>query len=117
MIGVDIVSVERIAALDLSAFTDKVCTPAEKEYIFSKVGRTECAAGVFAAKEAVVKALGCGFTGKVTYKQVEVAHDEKGAPFLRLHGEAERLLAERGKEIFLSVSHDGGYAVAFAVIK
>ena len=109
MIGVDIVSVERIAALDLSAFTDKVCTPAEKEYIFSKAGRTECAAGV--------KALGCGFTGKVTYKQVEVAHDEKGAPFLRLHGEAQRLLAERGKEIFLSVSHDGGYAVAFAVIK
>lgn len=117
MIGVDIVDIGRIKSLDLTAFADKVFTPEEKSYVFAKKDACSTAAGIFAAKEAVVKALGCGFVKDVTYTDVEIVHDKSGAPVVNVKDGARKLLEEKGNTIFVSISHDGGYAVAAAIIK
>ena len=117
MIGVDIVEISRVQKLDTVSFANKILCQSEREYLEKKLNKAETLSGFFAAKEAVSKALGCGFTKDVTYKDIEVLHDEKGAPICNLHGKAKEILQNKGKEIYLSISHDGGYAVAVAMIK
>ena len=117
MIGVDIVEIARIQNLDAESFANKILCQREREYLDAKLKKAETLAGFFAAKEAVAKALGCGFTKDVTYKDIEVLHDENGAPICKLHGKAITLLQHKGNEIYISISHDGGYAVAAAIIK
>jgi holo-[acyl-carrier protein] synthase len=68
----------------------------------------------FAAKEALIKALG-GSTG-VRWHDIVVVSDENGAPSLRLTGGARSLADSRGaRRLHLSLSHDGGVAVAYVV--
>lgn len=68
----------------------------------------------FAAKEALIKALG-GSTG-VRWHDIVVVSDESGAPSLRLTGGARSLAESRGAtRLHLSLSHDGGVAVAYVV--
>lgn len=78
--------------------------------------RTESLAGIFAAKEALFKALGTGFRqGKWT--DVEVVHDELGSPQFYFHGfYAEAVRDKSCQTPALSIAHDGDYAVAFVVL-
>ena len=76
--------------------------------------QAERAAGMFAAKEAVAKALGTGFSG-FGFADIEILADEKGQPFVRLRGGAAALAGD--VNVHLSISHDGGLAQAFAVIE
>ena len=69
---------------------------------------------MFAAKEAVAKALGTGFTG-FGFPDIEILADEKGRPVVNLYRGAA-LLAEDAS-VHLSISHDGGLALAFAAIE
>ena len=117
MIGTDIVNVKRIAKMDIKDFCKRVFTEDEANYIISKKNPVYTAAGIFAAKEAVVKALGTGFVSDVTYKDIEICHDTKGAPCVLLKNKAKSILLDKGDEIFVSISHDGNYAIAFAMIK
>lgn len=111
MVGVDIAEIARIkTATESAAFVARVFTAAEREYCESKACPAASYAGIFCAKEAAVKALGCGFSGGIVPTDLEVAHDENGAPRLKISGEAARLAI--GCEINVSVSHDGAYAVA-----
>ena len=81
------------------------------------VGRAQSAAAMFAAKEAVAKALGTGFAGGVMPEQIEVTHDASGAPGICLHGRAlERMHEMGGRRVMISLSHEGNLAMAFAVI-
>ena len=73
---------------------------------------------MFAAKEAVAKALGTGMSGGVCFDQIEVTHDALGAPGVQLSGAArERLGAMGGGRVLLSLTHEGDMAAAFAVIE
>ena len=117
MIGIDVVEIARIQKLDMDGFANKILCQSEKAYLETKLRKAETLAGFFAAKEAVSKALGSGFTKDVTHKDIEVLHDENGAPICNLHGKAKEILMQKGKEIYISVSHDGGYAAAAAFIK
>lgn len=117
-IGNDIVEIERIQkGVERSVrFVDKLLTPLEKERV-SVAGKLsyESIAGIFAAKEAVSKALG---TGVVTFKltDIEIVKDEKGKPFIKLYGGALALAREIGIEtMHISISHCQTYATAFAV--
>lgn len=78
-------------------------------------GRTESLSGLFAAKEAVSKALGTGI-GKVRWQDIEIIHLPSGAPTVRLHGNA-KIVAERlGLHTWsVSISHDRDKAIALAV--
>ena len=74
----------------------------------------QTAAGLFAAKEAMLKALGVGLA--VPLREVGVTHDAQGAPRAALTGAAAaRLAALGGRTMHLSISHEGGMAVAMAV--
>ncbi|HOJ00841.1 MAG TPA: holo-ACP synthase [Anaerolineaceae bacterium] len=73
------------------------------------------AAGRFAAKEAVAKALGCGI-GKVRWQDIEILQGKDGEPLLILHAKAEEISQQAGLKTWsLSISHSRQYAIAFAV--
>ena len=79
--------------------------------------RPESAAGNYAVKEAVAKALGTGFRG-FGLSDIEVLRDELGKPVVHLYGGAAELAEKLGAEtIHASISDDGDYALAFVVIE
>lgn len=117
--GVDIIEPARIErAMANPRFMERMYTPRERERIANAGAHAaQRAAGMFAAKEAAVKALGCGFDG-VGFHDVEVVSSASGRPGLELHGgAAERLSALGGARAHLSISHIESAAVAFVVIE
>ena len=118
-VGVDLCGVARIErAIEKAHFYERVFTVEERAYLDKKGrGRAQSAAAMFAAKEAVAKALGTGFSGGVMPWNISVIHDEKGAPGAELSGAAkERLEQMGGAGVRISLSHEGDSAIAFAVI-
>ena len=118
-VGVDLCGVARIErAIEKAHFYERVFTVEERAYLDKKGrGRAQSAAAMFAAKEAVAKALGTGFSGGVMPWNISVVHDEKGAPGAELSGAAkERLEQMGGADVRISLSHEGDSAIAFAVI-
>ncbi|NPV41032.1 MAG: holo-ACP synthase [Anaerolineae bacterium] len=113
--GIDLVEIERFRQLKpeiLKRFFERVYTSAEREHIGASFER---AAGLFAAKEALVKALGCGI-GPVGWQEVEIRHQGEGNPVASLHGRAANLAQEMGiLDISLSISHTREHATAVAV--
>ena len=80
--------------------------------------RASHVAGLFAAKEATMKALGTGWAAGVGFRQIEVLRQASGAPALILHDEARRRADAMGVEhLWLSISHDGANAVAVVVLE
>ena len=117
-VGVDLCDVARIErALQKERFEQRVFTEIERAYLAGKgKGRAQSAAAMFAAKEAVAKALDTGFSGGVMPQLIEVTHRESGAPDVALHGAAlERLCALGGSRVLLSLTHENGMAAAFAI--
>ena len=114
-VGVDIVEIPRIAqAVERwgDRFLARVYTPAE--LAFAR-GRSAQLAARFAAKEAVMKALGTGIRG-VRWRDVEVVRDGGRAPSIRLHGTALARAKRLGIDsLSVSLSHSEHYAVAFVV--
>jgi holo-[acyl-carrier protein] synthase len=122
-IGVDLCDVARLeralAARSGSRFRARVFTPGELRYCESR-GRaaTDSYAGIFAAKEAALKALGTGWNEGLGWQDVEVVHDGAGAPRLSLHGAAEALARRRRvATTHLTISHAGALAVAVVVLE
>ena len=118
-VGVDLCGIARIErAIEKAHFYERVFTPEERAYHDQKgKGRAQSAAAMYAAKEAVAKALGTGFSGGVMPWNISVIHDEKGAPGAELSGAAkERLEQMGGANVRISLSHEGDSAIAFAVI-
>ena len=122
--GIDIVQIERIEnslAKQGSAFADRVYTKAEQEICEGRheARRIESLAGRFAAKEAVAKALGTGIGGKgVAMTELEILNRENGAPYVVLKGHAREVSNQmQGRSISISISHDGGFAVAYCCIE
>lgn len=108
--GVDIVAVARMEkSLQREGFLRRCFSPEEQEYICRKANPAETAAALWAAKEAFGKALGVGLSGWAM-PEAAVAYGETGAPYFALNGEAEKLA--EGWQLALSLSHDGGYAIA-----
>ena len=121
-IGIDLCQIERIrGAIERPRFLERVYTPAERERILGAgaLRRSEIAAGLFAAKEAVAKALGTGFSGFFA-DAVEILPDALGRPTCVLHGKAlERAAALCGPDyrILVSVTHEAGMAAAVAILE
>ena len=92
----------------------RILTPAERIALQDSGQPAQWLAGRWAAKEAVAKALGCGLAG-CPPQEVEVLPDGQGRPRVRLMGTAAETLRQLGgHEILVSISHDGGYALAYA---
>jgi holo-[acyl-carrier protein] synthase len=118
--GIDLVEIARIRRLHEEHgqhFLDRVFTPAEQEYCAANPKRYfEHLAGRFAAKEAVLKVLGTGWRGGISWTDIEVVKDSMGQPGIRLTGECERIAVERGITSWLvSLSHIETHATASAI--
>lgn len=116
-IGVDLCEVERMrTALARSPrLRERLFTDDEQAYCDRLSDPTERYAARFAAKEAVLKAMGVG-VGACKWREIEVARAESGAPSLRLHGGAQRLAEERGIDRWLlTMTHTHRVAEAIAV--
>ena len=118
--GVDLVSVARIRRMLADHgdhFLEWTFTEAEVAYARRrKKGFEETLAGRFAAKEAVMKALGTGWREGVTFPGIEILNEPSGRPTVVLHGGA----AERAKALgvtawHLSITHTGDFAAASAI--
>ena len=113
-IGIDIVETARIgAAVERwgDTFLKRIFTAAELERYRR---HPQSLAVRFAAKEAVIKALGVRGKG-IGYTQIEILSDDSGKPTLRLYGQAKKFASVLGLfEIALSLSHSRDYAVAAA---
>ena len=116
-IGVDICDVSRMKSFSLeSRFTERFFSETEREYLQDKKnGLAQSMAGMYAAKEAFSKVLGSGVRG-FELKEAEVLHNPAGQPYFRISGKAREAMKKRGiVTLHLSISHDGGMAVALAV--
>ena len=114
-IGIDLVEIHRMKkAIERPLFVQRVFTPAEQAYCDSR-GRQNAAsyAARFAAKEAVMKALGTGLSGGGTWQDIEVLPDEQGKPVMTLSGYFGQLSRKMDvTRIHVSLSHAQEYAAA-----
>ena len=118
-VGVDIAELERIAR-SYSRFGDKfssrILTPAEMALVPS--GAIPFLASRFAAKEAAVKALGTGFSGGITFQDIEVRSDALGKPLIFFHNQAElRCRALGVRTAHITLSHSRENAVAMVILE
>jgi len=118
-IGVDRVTIARVrAAIDRfgNRFLLRIYTEHERRQAESKGDPARRLAMLFAAKEAVAKALGTGFRRGVTPIAIETIHQASGQPQIHLHGAATTVANAQGiARIHLSLTDEEGIAIAFAV--
>ena len=117
-IGVDMLEIERMEGVlgRRPNFAARVFTDEERAYCEGTARPAEHYAARFAAREAVLKALGTGFSGGIGLRDVSVSRDESGRPRVVLAGRAADVAREKGvREIALSISHTRDVAVANAI--
>jgi holo-[acyl-carrier protein] synthase len=114
-IGVDVIEISRIArATQSEHFNEKVYTKAELTETKKLAHRL---AGFFAAKEALLKAMGTGLVG-FNWCEMEVVHNEQGAPFFQLNGKVAFFLeTQKVTRVHLTISHCREYAVAQVILE
>lgn len=120
-LGVDMVQVSRMQDL-LERYGDRALerlfTEAERESGRERPRPGEYYAARFAAKEALLKALGTGKSAGVRWREMEVRREDGGDPWLATRGEARRRLEQTGAgRAHLSLSHEGGQAVAVVILE
>jgi holo-[acyl-carrier protein] synthase len=119
-VGIDLVMTKRLRNLVKrwgEKFLRRVFTPNERKELKASPFPYESLAGKFAAKEAFLKALGKGLF-EIPFLEIEVLKEERGKPFICLHGKAKKMVQEINlKNIHLSISHDGGMAMALVVLE
>jgi holo-[acyl-carrier protein] synthase len=106
-VGIDLVDVDRFrrSLLRTPSMRERMFTEGERAYAETAKDPTERYAARFAAKEAVMKAMGVGL-GAFGFHDVEVLRDEGGRPSLRVVGAAELLAVERGVQAWqISLTH------------
>lgn len=117
--GVDLESVQRIKdELDSTNknWADEVYSDDERAQADAGPVHYRYFAGRFAGKEAVVKALGTGFAGDITWRGVEILRKESGAPYVRVSGEVLALANSLGiKDWLVSISYADGMVIASAI--
>ncbi len=117
--GIDLVKIDRIekAGKEHTAFMERVFTRQEREYCSRQRHPAQHFAARFAAKEAVLKAFGTGWSAGIKWTDIEVLHGDGGGPIVNISGRVKDLADLKGvKQILISYSHDDGYAVAQAIL-
>ncbi|MFC4559902.1 holo-ACP synthase [Virgibacillus kekensis] len=112
-IGIDIIELKRIVnSMQNKRFAERILTPAERviyEGFKGEKRKAEYLAGRFAAKEAFAKAAGEGI-GKLSFQDIEIIADEKGAPKIKVERYADRT-------VHVSITHTDDYAAAQVIIE
>lgn len=116
-LGTDIIEVSRVddnISKHGQKFLDKVFTPSEQAYCrgFSRSSSRNYA-GRFAAKEAIVKALGTGLAKGLEWLDIEILNDDQGKPYVNFSSKAKLLFQQ--PTVHVSISHCHEYATATAI--
>lgn len=118
-IGTDIVECLRIAQMierHGELFINRVYTPLEIQYCHSRKLATQHFAGRWAAKEAVLKAIGTGWRRGISWRDVEIRNDLGGRPIVALGGGARDVVEQLGiTDMLISISHCRSHATAYAL--
>jgi holo-[acyl-carrier protein] synthase len=118
-IGTDITECLRIAQMierHGELFVGRVYTPAEIEYCRSRKQATQHFAGRWAAKEAILKALGTGWRRGISWRDIEVINAPGGRPRATLFGGAADVAEQLGIAcVLVSISHCRSHATAYAM--
>lgn len=115
-LGNDIIEIDRVRKAHEehgSSFLNRLFTKKEQEYCFKQQDPFPRFAGRFAAKEAIVKALGCGIGDQVAWHDMEILGDEKGKPIVHFSGELKARF--HNPSIHVAISHCKEYATAVAI--
>lgn len=119
-VGIDLADVVRIRGLLEKygkSFLSKTFADAEAAHCMARANPAEALAARFAAKEAVAKALGTGFSAGVSPKGIAIENAPSGAPLARLDEAAQAAMEKiGGKRVLVSLTHLKDYAQAVAVI-
>ena len=117
-IGVDAIELERIGetlAEHGQRFLDKVYTDAEQALLGGRESKLEFYGGRFAAKEAVLKALGTGWAKGLGFRDIEILRDADGRPHVVLPRAAAEHAATRGiTQVLVTITHTRRDAIAIA---
>ena len=120
-IGLDLVELARLAALlsrHRTRFLERVCRPGEAAARGDGDALVQHLGGLFAAKEAVLKALGTGWGSGAWFRDVEIVREPGLGPTVRLHDGALRRARDLGvARIHVSITHERGHAAAVAVLE
>ena len=118
-VGVDIVETNRFEKMqEIEQSLSKVYTEYEIKHIGKAAKTLPRMAGLYAAKEAVVKALGIGLFGGLVLNEIEIRHDDNGRPYLNLTDKVKAIFKEHGvSKADVSISHTDSYAVAICVLE
>jgi holo-[acyl-carrier protein] synthase len=120
-VGIDMIEVSRIreTLARTPRFVERVFTASERAYCDSKgVAGAQHYAARFAAKEAALKALRTGWRGSISWHDIEISNDEKGAPLIEITGEAKKVLeALHATAVHLSLSHTTEHAIATVILE
>jgi holo-[acyl-carrier protein] synthase len=118
-IGLDLARIDRLEKVHArhgDRLLERLFTDGERAYCDRRASRMASYAGRFAVKEAVMKALGTGWSSGVTWKDIEVVRKSGSAPELALHGRTASIAREKGiSKIHITITHDGGIAAAVAI--
>lgn len=119
-IGLDLVRIARIEAMAErwhDRFLARVYTDAERAECFRRPSPYASLAGRFAVKEAILKALGTGWSDGIRWVDMQVTTDQQGRPHASVSGRVGELMREAGvRQILVSLSHDADYAVGQAML-
>jgi holo-[acyl-carrier protein] synthase len=119
-VGVDIVAISRVRGLHdrhPERFAARLLSEPELQEWARLQDKVVFLAKRFAAKEAVAKALGTGFSQGIGFRDITITHDPLGRPGVRLSGKAaQRFGAQGAIEVHLSLSDERDHAVASAMI-
>ena len=112
-IGTDIIQISRLER-SLEKFGDKFKSKFLTESEIALATKLESVAGFWAAKEAIAKALGCGIGAELAFHDIVISKNEKGAPSFTLSPKAQEIHNIHTSS--LSISHDGGFAIAVVAL-
>ena len=119
LVGVDVINVERFEKfINDEKFLNKYFSDYEKNYISSRVHPAETMAGIYASKEAFLKALGIGIGGGIDLKDIEVGHEKSGRPNLRVINSENNEVFRKFQisKIDISISHTDSVATAMCIV-
>ena len=120
-IGIDIVEVSRLqrsVEKHGDRFLHRIFTQEELHYCQSKANCYQHFAVRFAAKEALLKAIGTGLRGGIRWREIEIVNDKLGKPLMSCKGQCDKVLKTlKANCPMVSLSHTKNYGIAFVVLE
>lgn len=112
--GIDLIKISRFDKLkNNKSFLNKVFNKSEIKYIEKSNYSLNTIAGIYASKEAFLKAIKCGIND-YSLLDIEILHDNNNAPFIKLNGQIKKTY--QINNMSLSISHDGDYAISIVTL-